>query len=228
MSDSDDRRSSLADSDVTSQSEASVCGGIVPLETLVETPPEHEAAKRIVAAATDIAAGNLNVKVFMQVILHGECRKNFSEGIMGSYTFKYCRVTQETMKILLIENEEAIISILIEAIEERFGKEILDLKIETSSLSEAAEMIDYMQPDAVVLDLFEDATLPGAEQEGIEFAEKILALKSCLLIIFTGYAEMIEDIEHLAEHPFVEIVRKGADSENTVTELLSNWHLSIR
>ena len=131
------------------------------------------------------------------------------------------------MKILLIEDDKMLASILIEEIEECFGNGNIDLAIEQVDITEALSAVDSFNPDVVILDIFTPvdfhARLHG---RGANVANKIISQTNCFLIIFTGYPEILENIDDLRQHDSVEIVAKGSDSLTKVISCLNDFYFS--
>lgn len=132
------------------------------------------------------------------------------------------------MKILIIEDEERVSSLLIEEIEEKFFSEYPNLIIKQSGFGEASEEVDSLEPDAVILDISVPETLPGEDEPGIEIIDKIWNSKFCPLIIYTAVPEKIKNTSELSHHPFVEILTKGPSSEEKVVDDLYNFISHIK
>lgn len=127
------------------------------------------------------------------------------------------------MKILIIEDEKNVASLLMDAIQSKFLDQYSDLIIEESDFEEASKMMNSLEPDAVILDISVPGTLPGEEEPGIEIIDKIWNSKFCPLIIYTAVPEKINNTSEIKQHPFVEILTKGPSSEEKVIDELNNF-----
>lgn len=132
------------------------------------------------------------------------------------------------MKILIIEDDERVSSLLKEEIEEKFFSEYPNLIIKQSGFGEASEKVDSLEPDAVILDISVPETLPDEDEPGIEIIEKIWNSKFCPLIIYTAVPDKIKNTNELEQHPFVEILSKGPSSEEKVVDELYNFASHIK
>lgn len=132
------------------------------------------------------------------------------------------------MKILIIEDEENVASLLMDAIESKFLDQYSDLIIEKSDFEKASKTMNSLEPDAVILDVSVPGTLPGEDEPGIEIIDKIWNSKFCPLIIYTAVPEKIKNTGELNQHPFVEILPKGPSSEEKVVNDLYNFISHIK
>ena len=131
------------------------------------------------------------------------------------------------MKILIVENEEAIADILAESIESRFQSECSGLAIEHHGFEDALVAIDDFSPDAVILDIYGDSIMIGGHTFGMKIADKILDSGQSFLIIFSGFPESIPNIDELERNSSVEIVRKGAGSETKIADILYDIYFDV-
>ena len=132
------------------------------------------------------------------------------------------------MKILIVEDDKMLSSILTEEIEECFGNGNIGLSVENVDIAEALAAIDSFTPDVVILDMFtpEDFLLRRYDK-GTDIANKIISETNCFLIIFSGYPEILENIDELRQHDSVEIVAKGSDSLSKIVNCLNDFYISL-
>lgn len=63
--------------------------------------------------------------------------------------------------------------------------------------------------------------------KGTDIANKIISETNCFLIIFSGYPEILENIDELRQHDSVEIVAKGSDSLSKIVNCLNDFYISL-
>ena len=131
------------------------------------------------------------------------------------------------MKILIVENEEYIVDILVEAVEDRFLEQYSDLTIENHSFEDTFTLLDDFNPDAVILDIYETRMVSDAHTSGIKIADKILGSDNAFLIIFSGFPESIPNIDELERNSSISVVKKGAGSENKVADILYDIYCDV-
>ena len=136
-------------------------------------------------------------------------------------TYRYLKKKViDVMKILIIEDDKRVSTVLKDEIEEKFSSGNPNLIIKESGFKNASEEVDSLEPDAVILDISVPGTFPEEEEPGIEIIEKIWNNKFCPLIIYTSVPDEIDDASEVRQHPFVKILDKGSNSErNAVAEL---------
>ena len=132
------------------------------------------------------------------------------------------------MKILLVEDDEMMASILIEEIEECFGNGNIDFALQQADITETLTAVDSFKPDVVILDLFTHADfVVNIDGRGADMASKIISETNCFLIIFSGYPEKLENIDEFSQHDSVEIVSKGSGSLDKIVSCLNDFYMSL-
>ena len=121
------------------------------------------------------------------------------------------------MKIMFIDdNKESVQDAMDEVSDNVEG---VDLWLE--NFTPGLENIEVKSPDILVLDVWE-----GKAQEsdplGLEIMGQIWSHNFCPVIVYSADSKIISDIPEY-DHPFIEIIAKGADSDEEVREAVKRF-----
>ena len=126
------------------------------------------------------------------------------------------------MRILLIDDQpENVQSVLDEIMQKLAGS---DCKVVDFGKPEAD--IESHNPHIIILDLLQGT---GAERKevGIATGTYIWGTRFCPLIYYTAAPDLVAE-QSAAKHPFIKVVKKGADSEALVLQCIQEFEPHIR
>jgi hypothetical protein len=97
---------------------------------------------------------------------------------------------------------------------------------ETVEFGQAESSLDSHDPHLVVLDVLQ-GTGADAEPAGLNTSKYIWKKKFCPLVYYTAVPDQVGEEAH-ASHPFVSVIKKGADSEREVLTCIQRFmpHIS--
>lgn len=113
------------------------------------------------------------------------------------------------LKVLFIEDEPASVETVVEEIKHK----LRDVECKVEGFQAAESLLESFSPDIVILDIFK-GPVQDHETAGLAVYDSIWNKCFCPLVIYSACPDDIsEDVE---EHPFIELVQKGANSEARV------------
>lgn len=98
--------------------------------------------------------------------------------------------------------------------------EIPEAKTETCDFHEAADAISRLRPDIVILDVIQQGALSNPEQAGLDAFDFIWDQRFCPVVVHSAEPDRLSERESWEEHPFIQIVQKGSDSEDCVVQAI--------
>jgi len=120
------------------------------------------------------------------------------------------------LKVLFIEDEPTSIETVIEELEQK----IKAIKCEVKKFRNAKAFIRSFSPDIVVLDIFR-GSIQENETAGLRVYESIWNERFCPIVIYSARPNDISD--EVKEHPFIQLVQKGAGSEESVISHIESF-----
>lgn len=120
-------------------------------------------------------------------------------------------------KILFVEDEPTSIETLIEDI----TGEIEGVLYKISPFEQANSFISGFLPDVVVLDIFRGSAVPDGDAEGLANFQFIWDDWFCPVVIYSARPDDVS--EKIQDHPFVNSVQKGRDSESKVINCIQQF-----
>ena len=118
------------------------------------------------------------------------------------------------IRVLVIEDDDDVAKLLIEHLRER--DDCYDCR--HISFLDAENYIENFLPDVAILDLLSGGNQGEQEPVGRETYLNIWNKRFFPIVIHSAAPEAIEDIKH--DHPFIEIVKKGAGSQKKVYDAI--------
>jgi len=91
---------------------------------------------------------------------------------------------------------------------------------EVKDFGEEEAAIEASIPDIVVLDLTTEGRDGERETPGLAIMDRVWEHRFCPVVVYTAYPEVF--VEH-RDHPFVEVVQKGARKEHDVQKAIENF-----
>lgn len=124
------------------------------------------------------------------------------------------------LNVLSIEDEKEYIQSTIDLAEELE----LDIEFCVIGFEHAKNKIEEILPDIVVLDILLDGASPEPIPEGWKPFDFIWNERFCPIIIYSAEPERFrEEYPEYIEHPFVEIIEKGRDSDEEVLNAIEKF-----
>jgi CheY-like chemotaxis protein len=123
------------------------------------------------------------------------------------------------LKILLIEDEEENVQPVIRHLK---GTGLFSEESRVVGFEDAAATVASMSPDVVVLDLLDGGNTADAKAEGNNTLDSIWQKRFCPVVVYSAHPEALAEGPWKA-HPFVKMVKKGAESEKAVEDVLREF-----
>ncbi len=127
-----------------------------------------------------------------------------------------------TMRILLIDDAPESVEVL----SDELRAQLPGCDCETVGFGQAESRLDTHDPHVVVLDVLQ-GTGADAEPVGFKTSSYIWEKKFCPLVYYTAVPDQVGEDAH-ANHPFVCVIKKGANSEKEVLTRIQQFtpHIS--
>ncbi len=113
------------------------------------------------------------------------------------------------LKVLFIEDEPASVETVIEELSQK----LRDVECKVEGFQEAESLLESFSPDIVILDIFK-GPIADNDRVGLGIYDSIWNRRFCPLIIYSARPDDVS--EEVQEHPFIQLVQKGANSEARV------------
>ncbi len=120
------------------------------------------------------------------------------------------------LKVLFIEDEPASVETVIEELAQKFE----DVKCKVKGFQGAESLLESFSPDIVILDIFR-GPMADNDTAGMGVYDLIWNRHFCPLIIYSARPGDVSD--EVEEHPFIKLVRKGANSEARVISHIEDF-----
>ncbi len=126
------------------------------------------------------------------------------------------------MRILLIDDQPDNVQAVLDEITQKLTESLCKVV----NFDNTKADIESHNPQIIVLDLLKGT---GAEKESIGFETHayIWGTRFCPLIFYTAAPELVTE-QAAANHPFIRVVKKGADSEVLVLQCIQDFEPHIR
>ena len=120
------------------------------------------------------------------------------------------------LKVMFIDDDPVSIEDAVQILIDN----VCDLKHWEKNFEEGREDLNSLRPDIVVLDIWKgDPQM--SEAKGADILEFVWKEQFCPVIIYSADSKIIEDVTDY-DHPFVEVIKKGSGSDESVLKAVSD------